>query len=1072
MKMITLLIMAIAGMVLLTSCATQVITREDFTMEYQNDKLKISFVDKDGVTHWGKFNFTINHVNGNDYLPSQIKQIAPLINFSQEFINTRNGVKWNIHIDTPDAYIGKYNLTVCADSLSNDLSWNDFRRQGSTLTFKKKMKIDFGIIKRTNQMTMISNKCVQISGFDQSKNTIDPLIGGIENDTDTIAMLISTSVTGVESERQRGGSWAGYIISTRGDCDGIGRLEKDIKRMVCVETYSYLYDEYFTAPSINETTETIEQGREFYVPLSLIFNETELDTLHSIEYNQDTETYNESIRSLYLNDASNLSSGYKTRLIENVTDIITFLEWDDKENASALHGSGGDYTCCGALDDYQDLSTWESTEDADLNVTGLNSTLHINNKGTAVSSSMIVDGWTTSKISMPRIYCHICNRGAKWDWNGFYMNLSSAEATWIESFGEIDNLAIYTNYRRVFKYVTLAEGNLTVRDSFFYIDNTYSAGSVEQSGTVGQMNVYNNVIFGTSLTGYGIIGDNGGLLYAYHNTMVNRGSCGITSADGHGVFKNNLVYNCTTDWSLGGVGQGDYNTIYDVSAASHFVHEWDLYDNVSSDIFVDAPNLDFTLVANSELIDKGFNIATDGNLTFYRDIEKDVRPSGTGWDLGADENETVTWLDDWAYRIPVVVDKDKIDSNLDHFPLLIVFDSAQADLFTELGNGFKKMIITREDGRTPLFAEVEGWNSTAQTGYVWVSKRDWRIKHYENTTIYVYFDSVKDDNNTIGTNSDGSVATHGVWDENYRLVLHMNGSAGGSIDDSTLNNNDITATTGSPVYMKDSVVGKAVNYTNAYNSIPDSTAWDFGGHEVFTIEFITHITKVPTGFIQFITHGDPAGGTDNMWSVRKDNGVNTLQFYENTAGTTQHQPSASKTYDTANWDYLAVTHLQDDLFVFYNDDTILGSSTDAGSIGGHVGTLEIGGTVIATNRNMNGTLDEIRISHVARSDTWINATYKTIFNQLLTLKAIEALAGEEPAAGGLNCTYEGQTYKEFPCNCTITSPINAPNAILSIVPSEPNEFTVGADITADMIIIDADCKIVEIPDDGNVMTVT
>ena len=80
--MITLLIMAIAGMVLLTSCATQVITREDFTMEYQNDKLKISFVDKDGVTHWGKFNFTINHVNGNNYLPSEIKQIAPLVNFS------------------------------------------------------------------------------------------------------------------------------------------------------------------------------------------------------------------------------------------------------------------------------------------------------------------------------------------------------------------------------------------------------------------------------------------------------------------------------------------------------------------------------------------------------------------------------------------------------------------------------------------------------------------------------------------------------------------------------------------------------------------------------------------------------------------------------------------------------------------------------------------------------------------------------------------------------------------------------------------------------------------------------
>ena len=82
------------------------------------------------------------------------------------------------------------------------------------------------------------------------------------------------------------------------------------------------------------------------------------------------------------------------------------------------------------------------------------------------------------------------------------------------------------------------------------------------------------------------------------------------------------------------------------------------------------------------------------------------------------------WLSGWSKRIKITVDNTYIDNDLTHFPIPILLGESVgqtnidvSDIFDVLGVNSKKIAVTKSDGLTQLYVEIERWNSIEYSGY-------------------------------------------------------------------------------------------------------------------------------------------------------------------------------------------------------------------------------------------------------------------------------------------------------------------------------------------------------------------
>ena len=81
----------------------------------------------------------------------------------------------------------------------------------------------------------------------------------------------------------------------------------------------------------------------------------------------------------------------------------------------------------------------------------------------------------------------------------------------------------------------------------------------------------------------------------------------------------------------------------------------------------------------------------------------------------------MAWLGTWKYRRKITVDNTNVDSDLPHFPVPIVFGSSVGQdnqdlsgIFTELESNSKKIAITKSDGTTQIYGEIEHWDDNTE----------------------------------------------------------------------------------------------------------------------------------------------------------------------------------------------------------------------------------------------------------------------------------------------------------------------------------------------------------------------
>jgi len=340
----------------------------------------------------------------------------------------------------------------------------------------------------------------------------------------------------------------------------------------------------------------------------------------------------------------------------------------------------------------------------------------------------------------------------------------------------------------------------------------------------------------------------------------------------------------------------------------------------------------------------------------------------------------MAWLSNFSNRLKLTIPADGVDSSLTDFPVMINLSSSSgktgADVtpvFDELGDDHqKRFAITENDGTTQCYIEIEYWDATEERAILWTKIPT--IYSSVDTDIYFYWDSAAS-GNTAYVGDTGDTPAQNVWDDNFKLVMHMsqdpNGDVADAIKDSTSGVNHGTPAGGmTSVDIVDGKIGKAIDFDGNDDSIATTASVAFNG--VATIDMCIKLTQ-------------PA-------SIRGISMSLTNVFYTHSANDFIYF------HGTSDYFGISITTVECQLSIVYDGDTSTsrvccngvfyditqqpGPTHDISAWSGY-----ITGHINSNITNMSGTIDEVRQSDIVRSDAWIKATYHSNWDELVSFGA-------------------------------------------------------------------------------------
>ena len=276
---------------------------------------------------------------------------------------------------------------------------------------------------------------------------------------------------------------------------------------------------------------------------------------------------------------------------------------------------------------------------------------------TGSNTSVTVNGYTTNSTHYIKIYApyntatevNLTQRhSGKWDatkYNISFTNTTGPALVVLSDYTVIDGIQV--KYSTTQSYgqtyaVLIGDGGTTqtngvkIQNDIVWVNDAYvnNSRAIVILYSTGTHYIYNNVIYSTSGMGEGIERTyNGGTLYIYNNT-IKGANAGIFRNVGTFIAKNNIVQNCTTNYSGSFDGSSTNNLSADSTAPGTNAQKNKTVN------FVDAANFDFHLQGGSVAINAGVDLSADPYLPFTTDIDGQARTSGK-WDIGADENNNV-----------------------------------------------------------------------------------------------------------------------------------------------------------------------------------------------------------------------------------------------------------------------------------------------------------------------------------------------------------------------------------------------------------------------------------------------
>ena len=343
----------------------------------------------------------------------------------------------------------------------------------------------------------------------------------------------------------------------------------------------------------------------------------------------------------------------------------------------------------------------------------------------------------------------------------------------------------------------------------------------------------------------------------------------------------------------------------------------------------------------------------------------------------------LAWLGNWKYRRTVIIDHNDVDDTLSQFPVLVYLSSSSGigsddvtSIFDEVGANRKKIAVTKDDGITQLYVEIETWTSVLEKAWLWVSLSEWEISSTVDTIIYIYYDNSQDDNTTY-VGDTNSAPAEAVWDSNFKGVWHMrNGMTTDTTNDSTSNDNDGTKKgVAEPLGID---VGK-IDGAQLFDGSDDYINVGSIEPTYLTLEcWINGGTK--DAWIKVLSKS-----YSNVWEAPyaeyaigiADN--NHVVMEAANSDLTSKKADSTTLYDTGTWFYVTGTADGSNIRIHINGGGAEGTTgCDGPTYSGNNKAVFIGRRwVDDASEPFDGIIDEVRISDIKRADAWIKATYET-----------------------------------------------------------------------------------------------
>ena len=362
----------------------------------------------------------------------------------------------------------------------------------------------------------------------------------------------------------------------------------------------------------------------------------------------------------------------------------------------------------------------------------------------------------------------------------------------------------------------------------------------------------------------------------------------------------------------------------------------------------------------------------------------------------------------YSYLKPVTIDRTKIDGScgatMADYPMLFTLTDADLAHTTSGGDvtdlGGDDIVFKAHDDATcggvglapcTLDHEIERYVNTTGELVAWV-----RIPSLNtaaagsDTVIYLYYG-----NTSVTTPTENP---NGVWDANYVGVWHLeepvtDEASGGTHDDSTSNANDGSQTNNGP-FAGEIADAQDFDGSGDFITVADDNSLSFGDSTTDSPFSVSAWVFADTATNNIIVAKDASAAGE--WDLYIGAGGGELQMILNDVTTSNKLGRRTvAAFPTGSWHHVAVSYdasppyTSADIKMYIDGAQPATSDYSAGTyVAMHntttpvqIGTWDGGGN----SYDMNGRIDEVRISSTVRSACWIGASYN---NQVWPNKAV------------------------------------------------------------------------------------
>jgi RHS repeat-associated protein len=405
----------------------------------------------------------------------------------------------------------------------------------------------------------------------------------------------------------------------------------------------------------------------------------------------------------------------------------------------------------------------------------------------------------------------------------------------------------------------------------------------------------------------------------------------------------------------------------------------------------------------------------------------------------------------YSFQRSIVIDHTKIpNTDQANFPFL--FNTTDPTLATvangghvSSSSGYDIFFSTDPAGLTSLDYEMEQYDPVHGQVVAWV--RIPTLSHTADTVLYVFYGNP----NVTASQQNPS----GVWDVNYTAVYHMANAGATAAPDSTANGNTATLTSVSAVSGEIDGAG-SFSGASSYMQIPqaDFAAYPTSGSTTtgFSTSFGVWFKTATAGVILGQTDGTEPGGNPSLWQpALYVDAAGLLRASAFLHGSETDQIVTTSSYNDNNW-HFAVDTYSNGTEELYVDGQLVGSQQVSeysynSAYAYFVGTGETANWPAGNGSwfYLNGDLDEVTVSSMARSADWIQTEYvnqssPSTFYSLHPENAVEVT----PSAVSLTDSQSQQ----FTLLGSVAGSCSSPTVIWSMPSGMPGTLTASGVYTA------------------------